>query len=116
LRDLSDPDFTGDPGHMSQLDPGTADYGQVHKNSNIHNKAAYHFLTAKAPDGKQIFLPEEVAQIYYQALLRLNPMAQFADMVAMIVEVAETFYPDQSERTMKTDAIRKAYADVGIAA
>jgi hypothetical protein len=32
----------------------------------------------------------------------------------MLLDVAATYYPDPAERTLKSFAIKKGYADVGI--
>ncbi len=42
LRDMSDPKRTNDPDHMNDYLNTSDDYGGVHTNSNIHNKAAYN--------------------------------------------------------------------------
>ena len=115
LRSMKDPTITGDPDHMKDyraLDPDD-DFGGVHTNSNIHNKAAYNLLTRTR--GKAIVIPpREVAKLYYFTLQRLDRVATFRDVLETMLDVAKTMYPDPAEATPKSEAIRGAYADVGI--
>jgi bacillolysin len=46
MRDFRNPKRTGDPDHMKDFLRTRDDFGGVHSNSNIHNKAAYNVLTA----------------------------------------------------------------------
>ena len=109
IRDMSDPSRTKDPDHMGGYVPG----GDVHVNSNIHNKAAYHLATATDEDG-QVFTPREVAYLYYLSLVRLMPLASFSDVRRTLISVASTMYGDADERIRKVAAIGRAYDAVGI--
>ena len=116
LRNMKDPTVTGDPDHMDHYQnlPPDDDFGGVHTNSNIHNKAAYNLLTKT--DGKKALVipPREVARLYYFTLQRLDRVATFNDVLETMLDVAKTVYPDPGEAAPKMTAIRKAYADVGI--
>ncbi|MDX6716844.1 MAG: bacillolysin [Baekduia sp.] len=115
LRDMSDPTVTGDPAHMDDYLHTTGDSGGVHTNSNIHNKAAYNVLTATDGAGQRIFIPREVAYLYYLGLTRLGRTDEFNDALQAVVDVAMTYYSgNQPDRDAKVAGIRKAYADVGI--
>jgi bacillolysin len=115
LRDLSDPARTDDPDHMDKYLNTTADSGGVHTNSNIHNKGAYNLLTATDAESNRVFTPREVSYLYYLTLTRLAPMAGFSDTLQGLIDVARTYYAgNEAERTKKVDAIRAAYAAVGI--
>lgn len=115
LRDLSAPSRTGDPDHMNTFVQTRADYGGVHTNSNIHNKAAYNLITAKDANSQYLFDPQELAVLYYLCLSRLNSQANFTKVVNVLIDVANTYYAgDATERLTKTSAIRRAYAAVGI--
>lgn len=114
LRDLSDPNRTGDPDHMNDFLVTTADEGGVHTNSNIHNKAAFNVLTAVDGQGNRVFPSREVAILYYLTLTRLSRMATFGMVRVSLLEVARTLYPDPVEQARKMQAIRDSYDAVGI--
>ena len=115
LRDLSDPRRTGDPDHMDHYLNTTSDNGGVHTNSNIHNKAAYNVLTATDTNGKRVFRPMEVAELYYLTLCRLSSQATFSDTLEELVDVASIYYAgNATEGASKVAHIRQAYNKVGI--
>ncbi|MHC1767227.1 MAG: M4 family metallopeptidase [Verrucomicrobiia bacterium] len=119
LRDMKNPARCGYPDHMSQyrMLPETwqGDWGGVHTNSNIHNKAAYNVLTAGDDSGNRVFEPREVAILYYLTLTRLDKLADFAKTLQVLVDVASTFYAgNPALRDQKIAAIKAAYAAVGI--
>ncbi len=114
LRDMKDPTRTGDPDHMNAYLNTAADNGGVHTNSNIHNKAAYNFLTAKDAAGAGVFTPQEVAVLYYLTLSRLDKLATFTQTLNTLLNVAGTYYAGDPQRQDKLDAISGAYAAVGI--
>ena len=72
FRDLSDPARFKQPAHMRDFQalPNTrrGDWGGVHINSGIHNKAAFNLLTARGPDRVVALTPAEVAAVFYLAL------------------------------------------------
>lgn len=115
LRDMQDPARTGMPDHMSKYLTTTRDYGGVHTNSNIHNKAAYNVLTAVDAAGARVFTPFDVATLYYWVLERLNDRATFVKTLQELVDVVSSVHAgDQATRTRMVDAIERAYAAVGI--
>lgn len=115
LRDLSDPTRTGDPDHMNNYLNTTADNGGVHTNSNIHNKAAYNVITATNSAGQRVFTPTETAILYYLCLNNLSSLATFQDALEGLVQAATTFFiRDAVKQTNCVNAIRAAYASVGI--
>jgi Zn-dependent metalloprotease len=121
FRDLSDPARFKQPAHMRDFQalPNTrrGDWGGVHVNSGIHNKAAFNLLTARDADGVVALTPAEVAAVFYLALTqRLSRTSQFADSRRAAVASGRTLFrslPAQ-ERDRKVAAIGKAFADVGI--
>ena len=114
LRDLSNPRVTGDPDHMKDFVHTTEDYGGVHTNSNIHNKAGYNLLTA-SDLGKRVFTPTEVAVWMYLALLRLSSRAAFSDALQAVVDVGSIYDAgNPAKRAQRVAAVRKSYGDVGI--
>src|SRR5262249_20931749 len=84
LRDMSDPTRFRQPAHMRDFKvwPVTraGDWGGVHTNSGIHNKAAFNMLTAVNTGGNLIFTPQEMAAVFYLALTQqLSRTSQFVD-------------------------------------
>lgn len=121
LRDLSDPARLGYPDHMKDfraLRPGELpssrnDWGWVHYNSSITNKAAHNLLTIRQ-DGKLVFGVEDVSLLLYLGTARLTSTATFTQLLQSVVDVAQTYFAGDAERPVKIAAIRQAYGDVGI--
>jgi Zn-dependent metalloprotease len=121
LRDLSDPARLGYPDHMNKfkaLRPGEQpssfnDWGYVHFNSSIPNKAAYNLLTIKK-DGERVFTVEDVALLTYLGMARLPSLATFTQALQAIIDVAQTYFGGQADKKKKLDAISEAYQLVGI--
>lgn len=114
LRDMRDPARTGSPNHMNQYVKTDADNGGVHTNSNIHNKAAFNVLTAVDAQNRRVFKPRDAAVLYYVCLTRLGKLADFSQTLATLVNVAGIYYAGDARRQERLDAIRDAYAKVGI--
>lgn len=108
LRSLSNPALYGQPDKMSAYknspDTGTGDWGGVHTNSGIPNKAAY--LIAKNVG------MEKTAKIYYRALL--NYMSTDTDFVGArnsLGQAAADLYGDSSA---EVTAVNNAFNDVEV--
>lgn len=121
LRDLSDPPRFDQPDHMRDFRvlPNTlnGDWGGVHINSGIHNKAAYNMLTAEAAPGRPALAPLEVAAVFYLALTqRLSRTSQFTDSRRGVVASARTLFRAlaPAEQAEKIGAIEAAFDAVGI--
>jgi bacillolysin/neutral peptidase B len=121
LRDLSDPTRFGQPDHLRDfvVRPNTqaGDWGGVHKNSGIHNKAAFNLLTAETAAGKLALTPREVAAVFYLALTqRLSRTSQFLDSRVGVVVSARTLFRARppAERARKIAAIEASFDAVGI--
>ena len=121
FRDMSDPTLHGQPAHMKDFKvlPRTrsGDWGGVHTNSGIHNKAAFNILSAVDASGNLILSPKEVAAIFYLALSqRLSRNSQFSDSRQGVLDSARTLFrtlpPDQQKN--KLDAIARGFDAVGI--
>lgn len=91
-----------------------ADNGGVHTNSNIHNKAAFKFLTAKDKQGVPVFTPYDVAVLYYQVLIRLDRIATFKQTRDTLFNVASIYFAGDPGRQHKLSCISAAYAAVGV--
>ncbi|GGB10871.1 peptidase M4 family protein [Macrococcus hajekii] len=89
LRSLSNPEQYNQPAHMNQYrylsNTEAGDYGGVHSNSGIPNKAFYNTVTQLGNSKSE--------QIYYRALtLYLTPQATFTDARAALVQSATDLY------------------------
>jgi Zn-dependent metalloprotease len=120
FRDLSDPTLYGQPAHMRDYqtlpDTRAGDFGGVHVNSGIHNKAAYHILMAE-DQGQLIFTPDEVAAIFYLALTqRLSATSRFIDSRVGVLDSARTLFRNLAPAALavRVAAIEKAFSSVGI--
>jgi Zn-dependent metalloprotease len=121
FRDLSDPTLFNQPAHMDDyVDlPNTqaGDWGGVHVNSGIHNKAAYLVLTSEDDAGDLVMTPGEAAAVFYLALSqRLSQTSQFSDSRNAVVASARTLWraAPEDERERKVAAIEAAFSAVGI--
>lgn len=111
LRDLRRP---GPCVNMKFYKPIGEDNGGVHLYSGLHNRAAYNVLVAKC-GSDYVFDPIEVALLYYCALTKLSPEADFSKMLSVLIGETKTYYaasprgPDP-----KIDCLRKCYGELGI--
>jgi Zn-dependent metalloprotease len=120
LRDLSDPARCGQPAHMRDYKemPLTAegDWGGVHTNSGIHNKAAYNLLTAKR-NGAPALDPGTVAKLFYLTLTeQLSRTSGFADSRRGLELVARSLFRLDPDRDARLATIAQAFDDAGITA
>jgi Zn-dependent metalloprotease len=120
FRDMADPTRQGQPAHMRNYKrlPNTAagDYGGVHTNSGIHNKAAYNIMTA-ADDQGLVLTPNDSAAIFYVALTQyLSRTSQFSDSRRAVVTATRSLFralpPDQLARRVR--AVEAGFDAVGI--
>jgi bacillolysin/neutral peptidase B len=114
LRDFSNPTRTEDPDHMARYNPAPEDYGGVHTNSNIHNKAAYTLLTAAKPDGSPAISVRDVAVLYYLTLQKLSSQASFTDVRRTLSMTAKSYFGNPDEAAAAVRQIEAAYDAVGI--
>ena len=119
MRDLSDPGKHSQPDHMNdyrQLPLNRAgDYGGVHINSGIHNKAAFLLMTSRDAQSRLLFNPGLLAALFYVALTQhLSRTSTFSDSYRAIGLVAKTILRNDPARDVKLSAIDKAFAAVGI--
>lgn len=120
FRDMSNPPLHGQPEHMQnfRVRPNTrqGDYGGVHTNSGIHNKAAFNILTAESA-GALVFTPGEVAAFFYIALSqRLSRTSQFADSRTAVLDSARTLFRNLPPAALndRISAIEAGFGAVGI--
>lgn len=108
LRSLENPTLYGDPAKMADYQYRTndkyGDYGGVHTNSGIPNKAFYLAATSINDNAK-------LQQVYYRALtVYLTQYAQFVDAKDALVQAANDLYPGAKI----AEKISDAFAQVGI--
>lgn len=89
--------------HFKDLYTGSSDNGGVHINSGIPNKAFYETAIRIGSD--------KAGQIWYKALLKLNPNSQFRDAAMSTYQVAGTLYGNDSTEQR---AVKTAWEMVGI--
>ena len=94
------------PDHMSNYYAGPADNQGVHINSGIPNKALYLVAAAIGTD--------KAALIWYSALQKLWPTANFADAVQVIVEAARTLVKAGRVPVGSPQTVRSAFKAVGL--
>ena len=120
FRDLADPSRFDQPAHMRRFRkmPNTwaGDWGGVHVNSGIHNKAAYLMLTARS-SRRAVLTPDDVGGVCYLALTQhLSRTSQFTDSRRAMVTGALTLFRKLPARTRerKVRTIEESFAAVGI--
>jgi Zn-dependent metalloprotease len=92
------------------------DWGGVHTNSGIHNKAFFNLMTAKA-NGTPLFDPATVAKLFYLTLTeQLSRTSGFADSRRGLELVARSLFRVDPAHAAKLAAIGQAFDDVGITA
>jgi Zn-dependent metalloprotease len=94
------------PAHMKDLYIGTGDKGGVHINSGIPNKVFY-LVSMEIGTDKAVL-------IWYDALQKLWPDAQFNDAVDVIVESARMLTKEGKAPLGSTQTVRAAFRDVGL--
>lgn len=108
LRSLSNPTLYGQPNHMSEFHylPNTeaGDFGGVHINSGITNKAAFDIAKAIGM--------EKTARIYYRALVNyMSPNTNFEAARNYFAQAATDLYGGASAEVL---AVENAFYSVGI--
>jgi Zn-dependent metalloprotease len=120
FRDMADPTRQRQPAHMRDFrytaNTAAGDYGGVHTNSGVHNKAAHLILTA-GDAGGLVFTPDEGAAIFYLALTQyLSRTSQFSDSRRAVLTATRTLFraepPDRLAR--RAAAVEAGFTAVGI--
>jgi bacillolysin len=105
LRDLQNPTLYDQPAHMDDYLYTSEDYGGVHTNSGIPNKAFYNITTAINNNSK-------VENIYYRALTTyLTTTSQFTDARTALEQSAKDLYGTSST---EAQAVANGFTAVGI--
>ncbi len=104
LRSLANPTLYDQPDNMSDYVNTSSDYGGVHTNSGIPNKAAY--LVAKSIGN------EKTAKIYYRALTEyMYSTTDFSGARNALLQASTDLYGSNSN---EVNAIDSAFSTVGI--
>ncbi len=119
IRDLRQPSRFNQPEHIDEYRSlafdQDHDWGGVHINSGIHNRAAYLMMTAKNEDREFFFTKDELAGLFYLALTqRLSKTSTFVDSLRAITSVAQTLFRSDPLKEQKVSAISTAFKQVGI--
>jgi hypothetical protein len=113
LRNLANPEAEGDPATFADYVHTTQDYGGVHTNSGIPNRAAYLIAQGLTSESSGVSIGNaETAQIYYRALTTyLTPTATFLDARFALVQSAKDLYGAQST---EVSAVNDAFDAIGV--
>lgn len=119
LRDMKKPEKFDQPSHMDNYlklpKTENGDWGGVHTNSGIHNKAAYNMLTAKDAKGNYLLKPREVAALFYLALTQnLSRTSRFGDSRRGVELAARSLFANKANKQERFKAVAKAFDKVGI--
>jgi len=118
FRDLSNPPKFGQPEHMNEYQnlPNNyeGDWGGVHTNSGIHNKAAYNLITSQGATNDYVFSVNECAVLYYMGLVQLSNTSGFTDNYRSILNAATSLYKNDPAKQAKIQTIQNAFNSVGI--
>lgn len=116
LRDFRQPSRFGHPEHMTQFQnlPLNNDFGGIHVNCGIHNKATFEIMNSRDPQGQFLFSPTVIAQIFYHALIALGPTASFADSRRVVDLQARTILRGDPRLNLKLNAIASGFSAVGV--
>ena len=107
FRSMSNPPAYGDPGHYNDFYAGCGDWGGVHINSGIQNKAFYLMAT-------KIGI-EKAAQVAYRTLTTyLGPRSRFTDSRIGFIESANKLYGKNSTETKEVTAAWNAVGVDGV--
>lgn len=109
LRSLKDPTLYGQPAHMTDYyelaDTEDEDWGGVHSNSGIPNKAAYNIASNIGMD--------KTARIYYRALTQyMHADTNFQQAAYCLVQAAADLYGKGSN---EITVIKNSFASTGVA-
>lgn len=120
LRSLSDPaqGLGGQPRSMSeyQILPNTeeGDWGGVHINSGIPNRAAYLIAEGLSAEGIGTSIGKtKMELIFYETMRALTPNAEFIDAASVSQSIAEQIYGLESVEAL---SVREAWDVVGVSA
>lgn len=114
LRSMEDPTLSGDPDHYSKRYTGTGDYGGVHINSGISNKAAFLLANGGTHYGVSVNAigNDKAGDIYYRTLTQyLTPNSNYSHFRASAIQAATDLYGASSPEVA---SVKAAFSAVGV--
>ena len=119
IRDMSDPTRFNQPAHMNNFrqlpDTRPGDWGGVHINSGIHNKAAFNLITSRSAAGARLFTAVDSARMFYITLAHhLSRTSEFVDSRRGVILAARSLFQTDARLDEKIAAIEAAFDQVGI--
>lgn len=108
IRNMKTPSLYGQPEHMDDFKVTSGDkagdYGSVHANSGIPNKAFYNVIEVEKLE------VEKAEKIYYRALTKyMVPTTNFSEAKAILMQTASELYSD-----VEAQKFKRAFDAVGI--
>ncbi len=118
LRDMSNPRNSNpsQPDHMSGFRrlPPNVDFGGVHVNSGIHNKAAFNIMNSRDAQGQFLFAPRFIAVLFYSALAHLSATSLFRNSRIAVGIAATRLLQTDPRKAERVNAIAQGFSAVGI--
>lgn len=119
IRDMRDPKQYDQSDHMDRYRKMPisrfSDWGGVHFNSGIHNKAAYNIMTSMDAEGNPLFTIAEASILFYLTLTQhLSRTSLFVDSARGAQTVARSLFKNDPKSIAKMDAINAGFKAVGI--
>lgn len=116
LRDMSNPRNSNQPDHMSGFRrlPPNEDFGGVHINSGIHNKAAFNIMNSRDAQGQFLFAPRFIAVLFYSALAHLSATSLFRNSRIAVGIAATRLLQTDPRKAERLNAIAQGFTAVGI--
>ena len=112
VRSLANPSAGGQPSHFADFVYTAEDYGGVHINSGIPNRALYLLAAGLSLESLGTSVGRATAETLAFATLRaLDRNATFNDAAAMMQSIAESLYGVASA---EADAVVESWSQVGI--
>lgn len=114
LRSLQDPKKYGDPDRYADRYTGSLDYGGVHTNSGIINKAAYLIANGGTHYGVTVngIGNDKLGKIFYRAIVYyVTANETFSNFRAHAVQAASDLYGSTST---EVNTVKKAFDSVGV--
>lgn len=114
MRSLSNPNLYGQPGHMTEYSylPSSYDYGGVHVNSGIPNRALYLLAEGLTNEGLGISIGrQKTGSIAWATMTGLSNRASFDDAANLMIAISETLFGIDSQESIAT---KLAWKSVGL--
>ncbi|NDI34739.1 M4 family metallopeptidase [Chengkuizengella sediminis] len=114
LRSMANPTLFNDPDHYSDYLNTTADYGGVHTNSSIINKAAYLLSEGGNHSGVSVngVGKDKMGDIFYRTLTQhLTASSTFSQLRSATIQAASELYGSNSS---EVTSVQQAFDAIGV--